>query len=177
MRTPPLLPEEDHLALKSDLDSFIPPHQRLHSFSSATSTEETVFSEDDSDDSDSDDDDDHPEVNENTLEDNHDNEEQSIEEGSIDSIDEGQQHVEAPPFETLVRDDDPLRAMSFSVNEEMVEVVPTDMVESVVSFVLMDEFLCLEFLLGVLADYIDMELSGLFELRMCIHVRMTGEFW
>lgn len=43
--------------------------------------------------------------------------------------------AEAPQFETLVNDDDkPGRAMSFTVNEEMVEVVPTDMVESVVSF-------------------------------------------
>ena len=122
-------PTEDYHQLKSDLDRLVTPHQRLPSFSSATSTEETVFSEDDSDDSDSDDDDDNDEID-------HDEvvgyDHQSYEDESVDSIEEGQ-HVEAPQFETLVRDEDPTRAMSFSVNEEMVEVVPTDMVESVVS--------------------------------------------
>jgi hypothetical protein len=100
-------------------------HQRLNSFSSATSTEETFFSDDDSDDSDSEyhDEDQQYQMSRQTDEED---------ESHLSSDDDEE---EAPQFETLVvDDDDPARAMSFSVNEEMVEVVPTDMVESLVSF-------------------------------------------
>lgn len=52
-----------------------------------------------------------------------------------ESSSDDEEEQQAPQFETLVNDEeDPARAMSFSVNEEMVEVVPTDMVESLVSF-------------------------------------------
>jgi hypothetical protein len=98
-------------------------HIRLNSFSSATSTEETVFSDDDSDDSDSDND-----------------EHEVLSCTSLEDEENEDHHEEAPPFETLVNDgDDPKRAMSFSVNEEMVEVIPTEMVESVVRDLFVDD--------------------------------------
>ena len=87
----------------------------------SSSTDETIFSEDDSDDSDYDEDDD--------------GESDDVLHARMDE-EIGTVGIDAPPppFETLV-DDDVDRALSVSVNEEMVEVVPTDMVESVVSLV------------------------------------------
>ena len=41
---------------------------------------------------------------------------------------------QVPQFHPLIRDGDPSRAMSFSVVDEIVEVVPTEQVESVVSY-------------------------------------------
>ena len=90
----------------------------------SSSTDETIFSEDDSDDSDYDEGDE-----------DDDGESDDVLHARMDE-EIGTVGIDAPPppFETLV-DDDVDRALSVSVNEEMVEVVPTDMVESVVSLV------------------------------------------
>ena len=90
----------------------------------SSSTDETIFSEDDSEDSDYDEGDE-----------DDDGESDDVLHARMDE-EIGTVGIDAPPppFETLV-DDDVDRALSVSVNEEMVEVVPTDMVESVVSLV------------------------------------------
>ena len=95
----------------------------------SSSTDETIFSEDDSDDSDYDDEEDQEE-SEDVLR------AEIEEEMGIVGTD-----APPPPFETLV-DGDGDRALSVSVNEEMVEVVPTDMVESVVSRSLVSTLSC-----------------------------------
>ena len=107
----------------------------------SSSTDETIFSEDDSDDSDCDDEEDQEET-EDVLR------AEIEEEIGIVGTD-----APPPPFETLVDGHgDGDRALSVSVNEEMVEVVPTDMVESVVSRSLVSTLSCGSKLLLVQID-------------------------